>query len=529
VSKKRDFQQRVGRRGEDAFRPFSSRHSLMSTKVEEDVGFDFLCHVEEEGAEDLREITGSVLGISVRASSKTPPRVRLDRSDAEAMLRARFVVCLALVVVKPKSETVYYRFLDEAFARELAELLASERKSMSLTPADCREEPTFEADLWEALKGNMPERVKVAVATHRVRRHLPDAELRIVRGTDDELTAVEVTDFYDYFLRGETSEADDVHAAIFGSPRLRMERLAKLGPRPEIGGEFIRLPAAVLVGGTQESDVSVRATGNGGVATETFTVVRTRTHHGWVHPSGFSISFSKPMQRDEVWVHEITALIDEGEELFLDAEPALWGFLERCSEEAVLSIVGDRPGGVEASHVGNLGRAHFMAQYLRAASTLVGWDQIRAPLRLALDDESMHTLALVARIASDSGVFTNFGFVLEVGETGEVRSSVSLVFDQDVLRVKLPILGNVGQQAVVAWLDAEVRYHRNAEDQVRGIRIEQVLGAQLEVRDRQPKSTKYPELVVDGTWPTVAFAASGPVQTQSDAEEWNLGLEQLEE
>lgn len=530
MAKQRGFKQRVGRRGEDAFRPFSSRHGLMSTKVEEDVGFDFLCHVEEEGVGDLREIAGSMLGISVRSSSNKQPRVRLDRSDADAMLRANFVVCLALVAVTPKAETVYYRFLDEGFARELANLLASDRKSLSLTPADCLDESTFEEDLRKALEGNTPEKVKLAVAAHRVQRLLPDAELRIVRSAHGELTAVEVTDFYDYFVRDQAPEADEVHAAVFGSPRLRMERLAQLGPRPDVSSELKRLPHAVLVGGSWEADVTVQARSSAGRATERFSFVRTRTHHGWVHPAGFSISFSERIQKGGVWVHEIAAVIDEDEELLLEKEPALWALLENCPGDAMLSVVRERQreGGVEASYVFNLDRAHFFAKYARAASRLVGWDQVVAPLRLALDSEAMHTLAVLAQVAADARVFNNFGFVLDVEPTADDWSSGSLVFDEQTRTVRLPVIGNLGPQAAVVWLEADVRLHHHADGAIDGIRIENVFGARVEVRERLPKSSGYPELIVSDTWPTVAFEASGPATTATDTAGWGLEMEPLE-
>jgi hypothetical protein len=530
VTKQRGFTQRVGRRGEDAFRPFSSRHGLLSTKVEEDVGFDFLCQVEEEGAEDLREIAGSLLGISVRSSSSKKPRVRLDRSDAEAMLRANFVVCLALVAVTPKAETVYYRFLDERFARDLANLLASDRTSLSLTPSDCLDESAFESDLRTALKGNMPEKVKLAVAAHRVQRLLPDAELRIVRSAGGELTVVEIADFYDYFVRGQTPEADEVHAAVFGSPRLRMDRLAQLGPRPDISSELKRLPDAVLVGGTWEADVTVQVRSSTGAATEPFSFVRTRTHHGWVHRAGFSISFSERIQKEGMWVHEICAVIDEDEELLLDQEPALWAFLENCSADATLSVVRDREreGGVEVPYVFNLDRAHVLAKYVRAASRLAGWDQVVAPLRLALDNEAMSTLAVLAQVADDLGVFNNFGFVLDVAPTADDWSSGSLVFDEHNTHVRLPVIGNFGPEAAVVWLDADVRLHHHADGSVDGIRIEQVLGARVEMRDRVSKASGRPELIVHNTWPTVALEASGPAATASDTTGWDLEMEPLE-
>ncbi len=91
MGKRRTRQQRIGRLGEDVFQAFASAHGLISSVPRDDFGYDFLCHVEEPGAGDTREITGDIVGICVRSTSGEKPRVRLDRDDAESLLSAKFV------------------------------------------------------------------------------------------------------------------------------------------------------------------------------------------------------------------------------------------------------------------------------------------------------------------------------------------------------------------------------------------------------------------------------------------------------
>lgn len=521
MTKQRSFQQRVGRRGEDAFRPFASRHGLLATKVEEDVGFDFLCQVEVPATTRTRSISGSLIGVSVRSSSARSTRVRIERSDAEAMLQANFVVCFVLVEVRSRSEQVWYRLLDERFALELADFLASEQQSRSMTPKHCSSGATFDRDLAAALQGNAPERVRLAVAHHRIARVLPDVALDISRDASGELTLVTVEDFYGYFLRSDVPEQDDAYAAIFGSPRLRLERLAELGPRPEVVRELARLPSPVLVGGTSETEFDLTAENSGGHDTASFTRVATEVHTGWVFDAGFSITISKSKRQGDYWIHEIDAYVDPDEDLDLERCPTLWKFLKRCTSDAVLFPLDDPEFKLEASYVRGLDRAGFFARCLQDAVHLRGWDRVAAPLRVSSEEEALHSMAWMAELATHPAVLKGFGFLLASDE-GESEEETDL--DEVLVRCDVPVIANLGDQAVVTWLDAEVTMFSNDDEVARGVRIDKVVDTSIEVRARREKATAYPELVIHGSWPVIALTGRGAERSESDAAEWDLEL-----
>lgn len=519
MTKRRTPQQRVGRNGEDAFQLFAGRHYLLPSRPYEDFGFDFLCQVEAMDGGSTREITGDFVGVAVRATSARANRVRLTRSDAESLLRAKFVVCLVLVEVKPTSTTAFHRFLDEDFAADLIDLVSSDRLAMTITPRHCANEADFDSNLAAALNGNFPERVRVAVARRRLSRHLPDPLLEIQRSAEGELTLVAVEDFYDYFVRDDVPTRDDAYAAIFGSPRLRMERLAAVGPRPELMGELARLPEPILMGAVGEVYFSAIVENAGGRSATPFTRVSTPTHGGWVQEGGFSITISKRMLDGDRWVHELHALIDADEDLDLTEHPALWAFLERCTSDAILSPEDQPRMRLNARQITGLSDANFFARTLRRAVSLGGWADVIAPLRLATDQEALHTMAFMAEAAERPDFLQGFGFKLASGDSdvfGEVR-----------VTCQVPVIGNLGTQAIVCWFDADVTLFTKG-DTARGVRFDDIASASVEVGQRVEKRSDLPELVVDGTWPTVAIGRCNGERSESDATDWNVGLRSIE-
>jgi hypothetical protein len=76
--------------------------------------------------------------------------VSFSRKDATALLRTDAAVGLVLVQPIHDGEVFHHRMVDVAFADELAKFLASERGSMSLIPADCREGARLREDVLEA-------------------------------------------------------------------------------------------------------------------------------------------------------------------------------------------------------------------------------------------------------------------------------------------------------------------------------------------------------------------------------------------
>lgn len=252
-AKRRTIQQRVGRMGEEVSRPFLTRNGLLPTRMEEDVGVDFVCQVETDcGLTGTRAISGKMLGVCVRSTAQKTRRIRITVDDARGMLAQSNPVLLVIVESLPKTERVHFRFLDEEFAIELAQFLESGKASTSFTPADGFVLDDYQADgfeqmLTEALRGNCAERIRLAMAKHHLSRFVPDAHLEIHRDADNELVVVDTGDFFGYFMRSTVPRQDDVYTAAFGAPRLLDERLDRIGIRPDIAQSLGELGDTAVV------------------------------------------------------------------------------------------------------------------------------------------------------------------------------------------------------------------------------------------------------------------------------------------
>lgn len=520
MPKQRGERQSTGRRGEEAFRLFASRHGAPASRMEEDIAFDFVCMVEQPGLGAMNTLSGTWLGVSVRSTVQRSGRVRLNRSDAEAMLRANFPVCFVLVEVQRNTERLSHRFLDESFAQELSDFLASERGHMSLTPDKCRAAAFFDEDLRVALRGNRAEQVRLAVARHRIERHLTDPLLHVERTDAGELTVVMVPDFFGYFRRDEAIEQARVHAAIFGSPERRMQRLADIGPRPEVLKAIEDLPSPLLIGATAYDEVRIVAEDESGRGVATFERLQDASHTGWVHPAGFSLTISGPVLSDDRWVHEMVVLFDPDQNCDLRAHPELWTFLEHCEGKAAVLYPEDDPSRrIPADFFGGLRRMSFFARCLRAAARITGIDSaggdvLDVPLRNCLDDEALHTLAWLAEVATRPKALDGFGFVIDERPTAEMTTSK--------MSVGVPVVANLAAHAVVTWLDADATIYE-VGDRAVGVRIDSTVGVAVERRDPVEKDSSYPELVVHGSWPTVALGQP-PTQTGSRPADWGLEI-----
>lgn len=351
-------------------------------------------------------------------------------------------------------------------------------------------------------------------------QHLPDAALEIRRTDKGELTLITVEDFFSYFVRNDKPEQDEVYSAIFGSPRLRLERLAELGPRPEVLRPLARLPDPVLIGLTGESDFTASVANIDGTHSARFALVKSPTHSGWVHAGGFSITISKAKIADGTRVHEIDALIDPKDVLDLRLNPDLWRFLEHCTDDAVLFDTDDPRVRLEATLIQGLGPANFFARSLRAVQSVSGWENVSAPLNLVLDNENLHTMALLAEIATRPTCLDRFGFVLETDVPSEL--------DEVPGNCEVPIVANLGDQALIIWLNADVTLL--CEDaEARGVRIDNVLSVSVELRTRLDKPSVFPDLVVQESWPVISITGSGPEESASDASGWGIELRGLTE
>jgi hypothetical protein len=226
--KQRSFAQRVGTAGENQFRLLADRqHLTVIAKAEQDFGVDFICQAEQTaGPKSTNPMIPAHFGVCVRATSSGDGRVTLDRADATNMLRYRQPLVFVLVHQIAEQATCFYRDIDVDFGLVLSQFLDSGQATMSLTPADCRPESGFRADLLPALTPSATRSTQLALAELRLETLVPGATVDLDVDKNGETAIIVADDYFDFFERLPEEQRDSVYRAAFGRPDLLEQRIA---------------------------------------------------------------------------------------------------------------------------------------------------------------------------------------------------------------------------------------------------------------------------------------------------------------
>lgn len=495
MAKRQTPSNRIGTVGEAAFRLFATQQGLLPTKPEQDVGLDFVCHLDEDHkAKGSSNIAPALVGFAVRSTAIAGRRIRLSRDDAEFLLRMNDPVGLVLVDETTPTPAFYHRMVDEAFADELADFLSSDRASMSLTPERCRDANHFRRDVMTAMRPGEIERRRIAVARQRLGRRIDIGRLQVHRDEHGAITVVSALQLWDLFEQMDDDGREQLHRATFGAPELLQPRLAAMTLREELVAELSGLPEPYLIGGDVEfADSELRVEGPGGEARCSLRFTRNGAHWGYVHDAGFAITVSHRVQRGGRWVHELSAFADPDVALDLADHPDLWDFLAACVPGATVidDTVEGRRFGVE--QFAGLEAVGVFAASMQNASTLSGWTSGFAQLRDALDQEtlaSVQCLASTARAAD--GALDEVPLPSFYAEApGSSRPEL------DAGRWKVPLVVNSARAGARVWLEClgDLILHNGG---VVGVDTKEIVGATIEiVNQRLVKATTRPEFVFD--------------------------------
>ncbi len=127
-AKRRSVSQKVGRVGQQIFERWATENGLTANESEEDFGIDYFCQQLKPISRRVEEITGVLLSVQVRATSRpSRPGVVVSREDVETALRVRTPFCLVAISLDP--EQIWFRFLDEALLEEWTSFLKSNKRS----------------------------------------------------------------------------------------------------------------------------------------------------------------------------------------------------------------------------------------------------------------------------------------------------------------------------------------------------------------------------------------------------------------
>jgi hypothetical protein len=489
MAKEQGPSNRIGAIGESAFHLFATKQGLLPTRPDRDVGLDFVCQVNEDHLADRpTRIAPVIVGFAVRSTAADDGRVRLSRDDADFLLRFNDPVGLVLVDERTDPETFHHRMMDEGFANELANFLASEQQTMSLTPARCRGTSDFRGDVIAAIVPGEVERRRLAIARQRLDERIGIVRLQIQRDEDGDVTVVTALQLWNLFRTMSDVDRELLHYATFGAPSRLQERLAAMEMREDFISELDRLPEPYIVGGgVQNAASQLRVEGPEGEAEITLRYTRNGGHYGYVHDAGFALTVSDRRQENGIWVHAMGALADPDVALDLGEHPDLLVFLAACVPGATV-IDDDVPGfRFPVEQFAGLDRIGVFASAMRDASALPGWSWRFAQLRDAFDDETMTSVQWLGMAARDPARLPMAAFVRELPGSPDPEGEPG--------RWKVPVIVNSARAGAVLWLlCAGELFVRDGG--VTGVRTQEHLDVLVEIADgRLVKATDDPEYV----------------------------------
>ncbi|MFE7329407.1 hypothetical protein ACFU8W_31390 [Streptomyces sp. NPDC057565] len=487
MPKKRNSSQRIGSIGEDRFRIFCHENFLIPNRVENDFGFDFLCQLDLTASfSQTGQISGTILGFSVRSTDRVDGRIKLTRSDAECLLAADFPVGLALVKLdQVRSAEVYFRFLDPDFIVSLSEFLSSTKQSKHFTPKDLLPASEITETVRRVSAPGYVEQSRVQAAERLAEPIAGNVRIQIQRDGQNEVTLVTSLDLYSFFEQGTESERDALFLATFGAPRFRGKRIRDLALKGGLMRGIARLPQPYVLRGFVMDDPTV-AKVNGPRGSASLSVLRTANdhHYGYVHAAGFALTVSHRIKRNGQYVHEMRTLVDPKSDSPLEEHPALLHFLNSCYPDSTFTFDGEGLT-LDTPNFSGIGDCANFASALLGARTLTGWQDVRVTVSDMAIEESRKSMMWLAAAAAPGSHVLPRGLVIRDVQESECDARNAVIY--------VPVVCNLATTSVVTWFSGKgsVLYH---QDEPCGFKVNVYETREVEVVKRLPKKSIFPEV-----------------------------------
>jgi hypothetical protein len=450
-AKRRAVSQKIGRIGELIFEKWATEHGLNAHKCREDLGIDYFCERLRAVTARVEEVTGDVLLVQVRATSR-PNRqcVTLARTDIVTALRAKQPFCL--VAVSLETEQVWFRFLDRALFDDWTAFLRSKRKFLTHYLTHMQQDAAdFAVAFTSVSRPAFRSILEGLKARSQLEIALPDAAFE-VRGGPEGWTLVTVPQLTSIFhLDGKQSRAQATE--IFFTPEsldasftAALRQLPLHLPLQEIQG--LALGPMVVVG---EGETAVRlfVEWQSARVEADFCLRRVQDHRAYISSSGLvlEITDSRKDPRTGQHYHGLRATLQRAGSVDLDACGQL-AFLKCLQPGATLNEVG-KPG-IEVEK--------FRLQSIGAAVTAL--ERVIATLRLPLSAARLTDLT-----QQDAGAKLGFlDAILDEKSTaplippftiGLPNSHVVGVQNWRAGTYRVPIALNFAGRGVIVWILGE--------------------------------------------------------------------------
>jgi len=343
--KYRSLAQRIGSKGEKLFALWSEDRGLSSTKVDADYGADFWCQVlRPVGNRLAEEATGAIVAVQVKATEGTRrPRVKLDRVDAENLLRQTHATML--IAVQPAVSSVHFAFIDEALIDRLNHFLASEARTHSIRLDELKTDGAeFDRSLRYFTRPGTQHRLRIYKAERAIVAAVPGSSVSVHQLAKGGLAVVDVP-WFGSALEIDPSEREAVRTQVFEQGRLPHDlqgiwlKHALLQAADLIDGE-------TLVQGVVEAHAELVVQHAGQQASAIFDLRRIADERAYTHAVGLSFVVSDPRRKGGHWVHELQSRVFLGRKSLGEAGDIL-PFLRLLRPGATLSFDGKQFGRIE--------------------------------------------------------------------------------------------------------------------------------------------------------------------------------------
>lgn len=418
--------------------------------------------------------------------------MKIDRKDADNMLRFRQPLVFVFVHLVADPALCYYRLIDADFGQRLSLFLLSGNDEMTLTPTDCRPEVGFRKDLLPALRPSAVRRTQLALAETRLQTLVPGATVEMHLDKDQEIAIIVADDYFDFFEQLPEEQRNSVYRAAFGRPDLFDSRSTQFPFKSAIPEALVDAPEHMVIAGRVVNEtVMLEVSGTDGTAEAEFTYTRIGTHYGWVHRDGLALTVSKAKPApDGTLVHETRVLNDdEADRMLDDLSDDLRGFLQVAVPDAVLRDT-DGSFTMEVDYF-QLPRLCDVVRAHDDARGLSGWNPKAVQLRDVNDPVSRFAIMLLGTWAIEPALFPNLGLYIDSesdpvnlakAERRESGGQVSVVVDT----ARATILATVSGDATELWLNGDMI----------GLASFDALQVELEVRELIGRDETYPEVVL---------------------------------
>lgn len=495
--KRRTLSQRLGTKGEHTFALWAVDRCLGPNKTQDDYGIDYYCQLFKRLPGGKEEATGPVLSAQVRAvaSKVKRRRISLEKEDAENLLRQTNVSCV--IGVDIAASLVAFRFLDEAFVRELSAFVQSNRSTLTLSIADMERDPAlFDERLKHLARPAAQNRLRVLLAEIKLGDVAPGSRLRISQGSDGSKAVVHLPWIENAFQYSTEAEREPLRRVFFDD-NFQELALPANALKAEVHQVFELADEGWLLGKGVESTVELRVRHGDESATAPATARRIGDEVAYLLDVGLGLVMSAARRKDDEVVHELHGRIFRGQRSLGDSAAVL-PFLKLLREGATIEVNGKplMPAEAWGPRIASLGAAVTAIEAVVDALNL----GLHGVFLDALSDEEFaRSLSLLEAVLVHQVPWEGMlpGFIIGPAAQQDVED----VDHQDAL-MTIPMVLNLQEVGFVFRISAPCIVFFTGEGSICGFRVKGPASHAMERTSRFTKSV-FPEMWIRAHWPAI--------------------------